>query len=61
MTLSQIRHIDQITAAKKENDKCTLINADVPKIQFMGGGTFTYGALKECQVILTTSYPSILC
>lgn len=45
-----MRHIDQITLAKKENDKCTLINSDVPKIQFIGGGTYTYGALMEAQV-----------
>lgn len=48
----QIRHIDQITLAKKENDKCTLINTDLPKIRFVGGGTFTYGALEESQVRL---------
>lgn len=55
-----MRHIDQITLAKKENDKCTLINSDVPKIQFIGGGTYTYGALLEAQVRetpLNKNYP----
>lgn len=46
----QIRHIDQISEAKKENDKCMLINYDIPKIRFVGGGTFTYGAFKEAKV-----------
>lgn len=50
-----MRHIDQITSPKKENDKCTLINMGVPKIQFIGGGTYTYGALLEAQKIFESA------
>lgn len=55
----QIRHIDQITLAKKENDKCTLINTDLPKIRFVGGGTFTYGALEDSQVMVIPAQETI--
>lgn len=46
----QVRHIDYITTSKEENDKCKLLNYEIPKINFVGGGTYTYGALKEARV-----------
>uniref|UniRef100_A0A1B0DKC7 Uncharacterized protein n=1 Tax=Phlebotomus papatasi TaxID=29031 RepID=A0A1B0DKC7_PHLPP len=41
------RHIDQISMPKRDNDKCMLINHEILKLRFIGGGTFTYGALRE--------------
>lgn len=32
-----------------------MINSDVPKIKFMGGGTYTYGALLESHKIFESS------
>ncbi|XP_058442915.1 sushi, von Willebrand factor type A, EGF and pentraxin domain-containing protein 1-like isoform X2 [Malaya genurostris] len=45
------RHIDQISQSVKDNDKCLLLNYQIPKILFSGGGTYTYGALKEAESI----------
>ncbi|KAG4075716.1 hypothetical protein HA402_003541 [Bradysia odoriphaga] len=49
----QVRHIDYITTSKEENDKCKLLNYEIPKISFHGGGTYTFGALKEARDILS--------
>uniref|UniRef100_A0A1B0CMR2 Sushi, von Willebrand factor type A, EGF and pentraxin domain-containing protein 1 n=2 Tax=Lutzomyia longipalpis TaxID=7200 RepID=A0A1B0CMR2_LUTLO len=46
------RHIDQISTPKKHNDKCMLINHEILKLRFIGGGTFTYGALREARDVL---------
>ncbi|XP_062536901.1 sushi, von Willebrand factor type A, EGF and pentraxin domain-containing protein 1-like [Armigeres subalbatus] len=45
------RHIDQISTSVEDNDKCLLLNYQIPKIDFSGGGTYTYGALKEAEEI----------
>ncbi|XP_065089093.1 sushi, von Willebrand factor type A, EGF and pentraxin domain-containing protein 1-like [Ochlerotatus camptorhynchus] len=45
------RHIDQISTSIEDNDKCLLLNYQIPKIEFSGGGTYTYGALKEAEEI----------
>ncbi|EAT33188.1 AAEL014547-PA [Aedes aegypti] len=45
------RHIDQISTSVEDNDKCLLLNYQIPKIEFSGGGTYTYGALKEAEEI----------
>lgn len=37
---------------KRDNDKCMLINHEILKLRFIGGGTFTYGALREARDIL---------
>jgi len=47
----QIRHIDQISNSKEENDKCMLLNYEVPRIKFTGGGTYTFGAFREAKVL----------
>ncbi|XP_055587381.1 sushi, von Willebrand factor type A, EGF and pentraxin domain-containing protein 1-like [Uranotaenia lowii] len=50
-----IRHIDQISQSVEDNDKCMLLNYQVPKIKFTGGGTYTYGALKEAEEIFRSA------
>ncbi|XP_059610984.1 sushi, von Willebrand factor type A, EGF and pentraxin domain-containing protein 1-like [Phlebotomus argentipes] len=47
------RHIDQISIPKRGNDKCMLINHEILRLRFIGGGTFTYGALREARDILS--------
>lgn len=47
-----IRHVDQISEPSKINDKCLLLNYELEKIEFLGGGTHTYGALTEAKDIL---------
>lgn len=49
--LPQHRHIDQISESIEENDKCLLLNYQIPKIEFSGGGTFTYGAFEDAKKI----------
>lgn len=42
--------MDHITKASVENDKCRLLNYEMPRINFFGGGTYTAGALLEAKV-----------
>lgn len=46
--------MDQISQPSKINDKCLLLNHEVAQIakKFVGGGTYTHGALKEAKDIL---------
>lgn len=46
----KIVHIDQISAASTENDKCMLLNHQIPNITYSGGGTNTYSALLKAKV-----------
>lgn len=45
-----MRHVDHISEADADNDKCKLLNVQVPAIDFSGGGTHTADALKQAQV-----------
>lgn len=45
-----MRHVDHISEADSDNDKCKLLNFQVPAIDFAGGGTHTANALKQAQV-----------
>lgn len=51
-------HVNQITDPQVENDKCTLMNFQIPKILYTGGGTYTYGAFLEAQKIFKSSMRS---
>ena len=42
--------IDHISTASPLNHKCVLLEWQMPKIRFMGGGTYTMGAMLEAQV-----------
>lgn len=42
--------MDHISEADADNDKCKLLNLQVPAIDFSGGGTHTADALKQAQV-----------
>lgn len=46
----KVRHVDHISEADAENDKCKLLNFQVPAIDFTGGGTHTADALKQAKV-----------
>lgn len=46
----KVRHVDHISKGDQDNDKCRLLNYEMPKIHFNGGGTFTAGALIEAKV-----------
>uniref|UniRef100_A0A182K190 Sushi, von Willebrand factor type A, EGF and pentraxin domain-containing protein 1 n=1 Tax=Anopheles christyi TaxID=43041 RepID=A0A182K190_9DIPT len=46
------RHVDQISHPQSGNDKCLLLNYQLPAIEYSGGGTYTYGALREAEEIL---------
>lgn len=46
----KVRHVDHISEADADNDKCKLLNFQVPAIEFLGGGTHTADALKQAMV-----------
>ncbi len=48
-------HVNQISDPQMENDKCTLMNFQIPKIVYLGGGTYTFGAFQEAQKIFQNS------
>lgn len=50
-----MRHVDHISEADADNDKCKLLNVQVPAIDFSGGGTHTADALKQAEVRLTST------
>lgn len=45
-----LRQIDYITTENAAQHKCTLIEDDLPTIQYKGGGTYTLGAFREAKV-----------
>lgn len=45
-----VKHIDHMTNPKDDNHKCSLLEEELPKIEYTGGGTHTIGALIEAQV-----------
>ena len=45
-----IRHIDHLTHSRDENHKCSLLEEELPKIEYSGGGTYTLGAMLEAEV-----------
>ncbi|XP_042878589.1 sushi, von Willebrand factor type A, EGF and pentraxin domain-containing protein 1-like isoform X2 [Penaeus japonicus] len=47
-----IRHIDHVTQASADNHKCTLLETELPRIKYSGGGTYTLGAMLEAQSVL---------
>ncbi|XP_058127266.1 sushi, von Willebrand factor type A, EGF and pentraxin domain-containing protein 1-like [Anopheles ziemanni] len=50
-----MRHVDQISNPQPANDKCLLLNYQLPVIEYSGGGTYTYGALREAEAIFEKS------
>ena len=46
----QIVHINQISNASEDNDKCVLLNHQIPNITYSGGGTNTYSAILKAKV-----------
>lgn len=47
-----VRHIDHLTHPKDDNHKCSLLEEELPKIEYSGGGTYTLGAMLEAEVLL---------
>ena len=48
-----VRHIDHLTQPKDVNNKCSLLEEEIPKIGYSGGATYTLGGLQEAQVGLS--------
>ena len=50
-----IRHINQLETnnGRKEHHKCSLLQEDMPRINYAGGGTYTLGAFLEAKVCQT--------
>ena len=47
-----VRHIDHLTHPSDTHHKCSLLEEELPKIGYTGGGTYTLGAFLEAQVRL---------
>lgn len=45
-----MRNVDHISEPDADNDKCKLLNHQMPSIEFAGGGTNTAGALLQAKV-----------
>ena len=45
-----VRHIDYLDAKQKDRHKCRLLEDDLRKITYSGGGTYTLGAFLEAKV-----------
>jgi hypothetical protein len=45
-----IRQVDYLTSPTESQQKCSLLEQDIPKIKYVGGGTYTLGAVLEAKV-----------
>lgn len=45
-----VRNIDHLTQADNSHHKCSLLEEELPGIEYVGGGTYTLGAMLEAQV-----------
>ena len=45
-----VREVDQISQPDNKHHKCSILEEELPAIQYTGGGTFTLGAMEEAQV-----------
>lgn len=45
-----LKQIDYVGQPLDDKNKCTLLEEDVPNIQYVGGGTYTLGAFLEAKV-----------
>lgn len=52
-----VKHIDHMTNPKDDNHKCSLLEEELPKIEYTGGGTHTIGALIEAQTVFRHARP----
>ena len=54
-----LRQIDYVGRPLEDKNKCTLLEEDVPSIQYVGGGTYTLGAFLEAKVFEVESFSVI--
>ncbi|XP_069128762.1 sushi, von Willebrand factor type A, EGF and pentraxin domain-containing protein 1-like [Argopecten irradians] len=52
-----LRQIDYISETSSDQHKCSLLQEDIPKIKFRGGGTYTLGAILQAKDILSHARP----
>ncbi|KAJ8008464.1 hypothetical protein DPEC_G00105090 [Dallia pectoralis] len=45
-----VTRVDHVTAPKRHQHKCSLINQEIPAITYRGGGTYTKGAFQQAAV-----------
>ncbi|KAK3090083.1 hypothetical protein FSP39_009008 [Pinctada imbricata] len=50
-----LRQVDYIASQSEEKHKCSLLSEDLPSIKYVGGGTYTLGAILEAKEILKHS------
>ncbi|KAL0970174.1 hypothetical protein UPYG_G00238360 [Umbra pygmaea] len=50
-----VTRVDHVTAPKRHQHKCSLINQEIPAITYRGGGTYTKGAFQRAAQILRQS------
>ncbi|XP_048255629.1 sushi, von Willebrand factor type A, EGF and pentraxin domain-containing protein 1-like [Haliotis rufescens] len=47
-----IRHVDHLTQPNADKHKCRLLGEELPRVNYIGGGTYTLGAFLEAKVVL---------
>ncbi|KAK7100185.1 sushi, von Willebrand factor type A, EGF and pentraxin domain-containing protein 1-like isoform X2 [Littorina saxatilis] len=50
-----VRQVDHLSRPYAGNHKCSLLTEEVPKIKYVGGGTYTLGAFLEAQKVLRSA------
>lgn len=45
-----IRHVDHLTQPNADKHKCRLLGEELPRVNYIGGGTYTLGAFLEAKV-----------
>ena len=54
-----VRHIDHLLHSDEHHHKCSLLEEELHKVKYTGGGTYTYGALTEAKVSYTQHYTGV--
>ncbi|XP_072024066.1 sushi, von Willebrand factor type A, EGF and pentraxin domain-containing protein 1-like [Amphiura filiformis] len=52
-----VANVDQISDPDSERHKCSLLNEELPRITYVGGGTYTKGALELAEAVLSHARP----
>ncbi|KAK7501166.1 hypothetical protein BaRGS_00007651, partial [Batillaria attramentaria] len=52
-----VRQVDHLTRPGRDKHKCSLLVEEIPRIKYVGGGTFTLGAFLEAKKVLKAARP----
>ncbi|KAL8570683.1 hypothetical protein ACOMHN_039118 [Nucella lapillus] len=52
-----VRQVDHLTRPHRDHHKCSLLTEEIPRIKYVGGGTYTLGAFLEAKRVLRAARP----